>query len=185
MVLSDGVPEGFKHLPGSEKILTFAQGEFDLIITVDCSDIKRVGPVLQAYRNPDIVIDHHSTTEPFGTLMLVEADAVATASILTRCMPLWGLTITLPIAANLITGLVTDTLGFRTPNTNPEVLRQTADLIALGVDMSSIVLSQPGPPDICWCKILGSGTFQPAAFRWHCMGDPDIGRTAGIGVYSE
>jgi phosphoesterase RecJ-like protein len=138
MVLADGVPEGFKHLPGSEQIQGFAQGEFDLIVTVDCSDIKRVGAALQGYRNPDIVIDHHLTTEAFGTLMLVEAEAVATASILTRCMPLWGLTITQPIAANLITGLVTDTLGFRTPNTNPEVLRQTADLIALGVDMSTL-----------------------------------------------
>ena len=138
MVLADGVPDGFKHLPGSELIQTAARGDVDLIITVDCSDIKRVGSALQGYRNPDIVIDHHLTTEPFGSLMLVEPEAVATSSILTKYLPLWGLVITKSIAANLITGLVTDTLGFRTSNTSPEALRQTADLLALGVDMSTL-----------------------------------------------
>jgi bifunctional oligoribonuclease and PAP phosphatase NrnA len=138
MVLADGVPSGFSHLPGSELIQTKANGEFDLIVTVDCSDLKRVGSALQGYSRPDIVVDHHLTTESFGALMLVDPDAVATASVLTRRLPLWDLTITRPIAANLITGLVTDTLGFRTANTTPEALRQTADLLALGVDMSTL-----------------------------------------------
>ena len=138
VVLSDGVPASFKHLPGSDKIKTKAEGEFDLIISVDCSDLKRIGKVLDDYRPPDIVIDHHSTTEPFGTLNLVDPEAAATASVLTRHMWEWGLSITTPIAANLVTGLVTDTLGFRTSNTTPEVLRQAADLIELGADMSTL-----------------------------------------------
>ena len=138
MVLSDGIPASFKHLPGSEKIRTKAKGEFDLIVTVDCSDLKRVGDALAGYRSPDIVIDHHVTTEPFGSLNLVEPEAVATASVLANHMPAWGLTVTPDIAANLITGLVTDTLGFRTSNTTPEALRQTADLLDLGVDMSAL-----------------------------------------------
>jgi phosphoesterase RecJ-like protein len=50
----------------------------------------------------------------------------------------WGLEITAPIAANLITGLITDTLGFRTSNTSPESLHQAADLLDLGVDMSTL-----------------------------------------------
>ena len=54
---------------------------------------------------------------------------MATASVLTRYMREWGLAITTPVAANLITGLVTDTLGFRTANTTPETLRQAADLV--------------------------------------------------------
>jgi phosphoesterase RecJ-like protein len=138
MVLSDGLPASFKHLPGSDRIKEKAEGEFDLIVTVDCSDLKRVGTALDGQRTPDIVIDHHATTEDFGALNLVEPEAVATASVLARWMPAWGLTITAPIAANLITGLVTDTLGFRTANTTPQVLRQAADLLELGVDMSSL-----------------------------------------------
>ena len=138
VVLSDGLPGSFKHLPGSEKIKTKADGEFDLIISVDCSDLKRVGKALDGYHPPDIVIDHHSSNEAFGELNLVDPQAAATASVLARNMHNWDLVITAPIAANLLTGLVTDTLGFRTSNTTPEVLRQAADLIELGADMTRL-----------------------------------------------
>jgi bifunctional oligoribonuclease and PAP phosphatase NrnA len=138
VVLADGLPASFRHLPGSEMIKKQADGEFDLIISVDCSDLKRVGKALDGYHPPDIVIDHHSTTEAFGELNLIDPLAAATASVLTRYMRLWDLTITAPIAASLLTGLVTDTLGFRTSNTTPEVLRQAADLIELGADMTRL-----------------------------------------------
>jgi len=167
MVLSDGVPSSFQHLPGSEKIQSRAEGDFDLIVTVDCSDLKRVGEALDGRRDPDLVIDHHITTEPFGRLNLVEPEAVATASVLTRHMPAWGLAITVPIAANLITGLVTDTLGFRTANTSPEALRQAADLLELGVDMSSL-----------YFRSLVRRTF-PAAKYWGA-GLASLQRSDGI-----
>lgn len=138
MVLSDGLPAAFKHLPGAEQIRSQAEGEFDLVITVDCSDAARTGGSLPAGRRPDLVIDHHITTEAFGSLNLIDPTAAATASLLTRVLPAWGLTITPAIAANLMTGLVTDTLGFRTSSTTPEVLRQAADLLELGVDMSAL-----------------------------------------------
>ncbi len=157
MVLSDGLPASFKHLPGSDKVQTKAEGEFDTIITVDCSDLKRVGASLEGYRAPDIVIDHHITTEPFGTLNLVEPEAVATASVLTRHMRGWGLTITPPIAANLMTGLVTDTLGFRTANTTPEALRQAADLLDLGVDMSTLYFRSLVRRTFAGAKYWGAG----------------------------
>jgi phosphoesterase RecJ-like protein len=135
VVLPDGVPSSFGHLPGAEMICTRAVGDFDLIISVDCSDLERVGRALDGYHAPDIIIDHHITNDPFGTLNLVEPEAVATASVLTRHMTEWGLPITQPIAANLITGLITDTLGFRTANTTSETLRQAADLLDLGANM--------------------------------------------------
>jgi bifunctional oligoribonuclease and PAP phosphatase NrnA len=138
VVLSDGLPASFKHLPGSELVRTKPEGIFDLIISVDCSDLKRVGKALDGYRPPDIVIDHHATTEGFGRLNLVDPEAAATASVLARNMPSWGLSITTPIAANLLTGLVTDTLGFRTSNTTPEVLRQAADLFEIGAELSTL-----------------------------------------------
>ena len=88
---------------------------------------------------PDIVIDHHITNDAFGTLNLVDPAAVATASVLDPVICARGvLTITAPIGANLITGLVTDTLGFRTSNTTPEAFRQAADILELGVDMSTL-----------------------------------------------
>jgi bifunctional oligoribonuclease and PAP phosphatase NrnA len=138
VVLSDGLPDGFRYLPGADMVSTHPEGEFDLVVSVDCSDLERIGPALDGYHAPDIVIDHHVTTEDFGTLNLVEPQAVATASVLTDHMPEWGLKITAPIAANLITGLVTDTLGFRTSNTTPATLRQVAHLMEIGADLSQL-----------------------------------------------
>jgi phosphoesterase RecJ-like protein len=138
VVLSDGLPPSFGHLPGSKLIVTKAEGAVDLIICVDCSDLKRVGKALDGYRTPDIVIDHHSTNGAFGILNLIDAEAVATASVLMRYMPEWGLRINPSIAANLMTGLITDTIGFRTANITPESLRQAATLLELGADMSEL-----------------------------------------------
>ena len=138
VVLSDGIPTSFKQLPGADMVRTKADGEFDLIISVDCSDLKRIGDALDGYHAPDIIIDHHITADAFGTLNLIEPEAVATASVLTRHMREWGLVITKSIAANLMTGLVTDTLGFRTSNTSPECLRQAADLLELGAELSAL-----------------------------------------------
>jgi len=138
IVLSDGIPASFRHLPGADLVQKKASGDFDLIISVDCSDLQRTGKALDGYRSPEIVIDHHVTNDAFGTLNLIDPAAVATASVLARDMPSWGLTITAPIGANLITGIVTDTLGFRTSNVTPEALRQAADLLELGVDMSTL-----------------------------------------------
>jgi phosphoesterase RecJ-like protein len=137
-VLEDGVPTSFRYLPGADMIRKLPDGEFDLIISVDCSDLKRNGGVLEAYHTPDIVIDHHLTNEAYGGLNLVEPEAVATASVLYRHMGEWGLPFSAPIAANLLVGLITDTLGFRTSNTTPETLRQAADLLELGADLSTL-----------------------------------------------
>jgi len=167
VVLSDDIPVSFRHLPGAELVQTKADGEFDLIISVDCSDLKRVGKALDGYRSPDIVIDHHLTNDAFGTLNLIDPAAVATASVLARNMKSWGLTITTAIGANLITGLVTDTLGFRTSNMTPEVLRQAADLLELGVDMSTLYI-----------RSLVQHTFQEAKY-WGA-GLASLQRTDGI-----
>jgi bifunctional oligoribonuclease and PAP phosphatase NrnA len=157
MVLSDGVPPGFTHLPGSELIQRKASGDFDLIVTVDCSDPKRVGSALDGYRMPDIVIDHHLTTGNFGDLMLVEPGSAATSSVLARYMSRWDLTITQRIAACLITGLVTDTLGFRTTSTTPEVLHQAADLLTLGVDLSDLYFRSLTRRTFAGAKYWGAG----------------------------
>jgi phosphoesterase RecJ-like protein len=140
MVLVDGVSSSFRHLEGSELILRAPLGEYDTFVTVDCADFKRVGKVFESFGSPDINIDHHKTNERFGKLNLIEPEEVATAAILTNYLPTWGYTITKPIAAALLTGIVTDTLGFRTSNTNPSALRLCAQLMETGADMTELYM---------------------------------------------
>jgi bifunctional oligoribonuclease and PAP phosphatase NrnA len=140
MVLVDGVPGSFRHLEGSELIVKEPAGEYDTFITVDSADFRRVGKAFETFGSPDINIDHHKTNENFGKLNLIEPEEVATAAILTHHLPEWGYQINKPIAAALLTGIVTDTLGFRTSNTNPSALRLCASLMETGVDMTDLYM---------------------------------------------
>ncbi len=135
MVLSDGVSASFRHLPGADLVVKRPDGDFDLIISVDCSDPRRVGPVLETYRMPEINIDHHITNLKFSEVNLIEPEAVATCEIITRHYESWGLTITPEIANALLMGIVTDTLGFRTSNMTPTALRVSAELMEKGGDL--------------------------------------------------
>ncbi len=157
MILVDGVPSSFRYLEGSDLIQKEPSKDHDTFITVDCADFKRVGKAFENFSQPDINIDHHVTNEKFGKINLIEADEVATAAILTNHLPEWGLKITKPVAAALLTGLITDTLGFRTPNTTPEALRQAAALMEAGVDMPEIYMNSLVRKTFPAAKFWGAG----------------------------
>lgn len=138
MVLSDGIPERFRPLPGSDTVRSKPDGQFDLIIAVDCSDIQRIGPSLNGYQTPDINIDHHITNIHFAQFNLIDTQAVATSEILAEYLPKLDLPIDQHVATALLFGLISDTLGFRTPNMTPKALRLAAGLMELGVDLPKL-----------------------------------------------
>jgi phosphoesterase RecJ-like protein len=140
MVLVDGVPASYRHLEGSELIVKEPTLQCDTFITVDCADFKRVGKAFESFSQPHLNIDHHKTNEKFGELNLIEPEEVATAAILANHLPGWGFEITKPIAAALLTGIITDTLGFRTANTNPSSLRLSAMLMETGANMPDLYM---------------------------------------------
>ncbi len=131
MILADGVPASFRHLPGADRVVKRFTGDVDLGVVLDCSDLNRTGGVLGS-RPVDINIDHHITNLNFARINLVIPEAVATSAILARHIREWGLPVTEAVAKCLLSGLVSDTLGFRTPNVGPQDLRLAADLMELG-----------------------------------------------------
>jgi bifunctional oligoribonuclease and PAP phosphatase NrnA len=137
MVLADG-GEKFHYLPGWEGIHEMPSGAADMIIVVDCSDPDRVGDVLADYGKPQLVVDHHKTNLAFGEINVVEPEQVATAAILFDHLPSWGLSIDADIATCLLAGIVGDTIGFRTPNVNAELMRKAASLMDMGGALSKI-----------------------------------------------
>lgn len=145
MVLADGLPQNFRFLPGSDQIHrgTGSLDRFDYIIVVDCSDLQRVGMLangkaLLEERIPDLNIDHHITNLNYARLNLVVPEQVATAAIIANNLPFWGLSYNKAIATALLTGIVTDTIGFRTSNVTPQALRLAAMLMEHGADLPEI-----------------------------------------------
>ncbi|MEI6291169.1 MAG: DHHA1 domain-containing protein, partial [Chloroflexota bacterium] len=80
-------------------------------------------------------------------------ESVATSAVLTDHLPRWGMPITKEMAASLATGIVTDTLGFRTSNTTAVSLRQMALLMDTGINMPEL-----------YTRALVSRTFSAARY---------------------
>ena len=137
IVLRDGASPTFRHLAGANRVKRAFEPGVDLMIVLDCSDLLRTGGVL-GDRVPEINTDHHITNEMYAEVNLVEPESVATCAILAKHIPFWGLSITPDIAKSLLTGILSDSIGFRTSNTTSESLRLAAGLIDMGADISEL-----------------------------------------------
>jgi len=138
MVSVDGVPAPLAFIEGSELIRKEATGDVDLIIVLDCSDLERPGAVIKDGRIPDWNIDHHITNLYFARENIVNPSAVATAELIADIIAQIGLGFTPMIASALLTGLVTDTLGFQTSNMTPKALKLGALLMEKGANLPDI-----------------------------------------------
>jgi phosphoesterase RecJ-like protein len=157
MVLKDRIPDNFRFLVGSEFVQTKPKGKVDYIIVVDSAEVERTDTDFSEYGVPDLNIDHHKTNTYFAKINLVERDAVATAEILTRYFPDFGFNISKPVADALLTGIVTDTIGFRTTNVNPQVLRMVADLMEMGGDLADIYYRTIVEQSLAAARYWGAG----------------------------
>ncbi len=138
IVLSDGVPPSLRSIPGSNLVHRHASGEFDLVIVVDCSDLERTGKALQGIPGPHLNIDHHVTNLLFAEINLVEVESTATSAVITEHLEEWGLKFTPDAASALLSGIVSDTIGFRTSNMTADTLRLAARLMDLGADLPTL-----------------------------------------------
>jgi bifunctional oligoribonuclease and PAP phosphatase NrnA len=140
LACSDPVPGLYGWLPGTAGIVARGNGRFDLVICLDCSDPKRMG---QAYSEdlksvPLINIDHHITNTRFGLLNWVDPAAVATAQMILALAEHKAWPITVDVATCLLTGLVTDTRSFRTPNTDQASMQAALGLMEAGASLPDI-----------------------------------------------
>jgi phosphoesterase RecJ-like protein len=130
------------------------------VIVVDSSKLDRVGAVLDEVDQIDINIDHHPDNSQFAQINLVDAAAVSTTQILTRLLPAFGLEISPVIAADLLTGMITDTIGFKTDNMHPEVLRMAAELYELGADLPTLYHNAVAAKTFEAARYMGEGLSQ-------------------------
>ena len=157
-VLRDGLPGRFAFLPGAEQVTGKLPPTTDLMILVDCSEAERTGfNVADLPRPVDLNIDHHPTNTMFGRLNLVEAQRAATTEILKLHIPGWGLQIDQGVASCLLTGLVTDTIGFRTNSVTPDVLHVAAELMKAGANLADIYDRALNRRDLVSMRYWGRG----------------------------
>jgi phosphoesterase RecJ-like protein len=117
-----------------------AKINFDTAVLLECSDKTRGGELGSVFANvPSIInIDHHRTSERYGTLNYIEPKASSTAEIICRLFELMKIKFTPKEATCLYTGLTTDTFRFLHSNTTAEALRAGSELLGAGADIKTI-----------------------------------------------
>jgi len=130
----------YNFLPGVEDIKKDSEIQnYDLAIAVDCADVKRIAG-RQYFDNArkTISIDHHGSNKMFGDLNYVNPVSPACCEMLAEIYGYYEVKITKEIGTCILTGIITDTGGFRHPGINPETFEFTADLIRLGVNVPDV-----------------------------------------------
>jgi phosphoesterase RecJ-like protein len=130
----------FDFLPGIETIKKESQiKNYDLAIAVDCADIKRIAKK-EYFENAKktIVIDHHGSNNMFGDLNYVNPVSPACCEILAGIAEYFKMKITKELGTCIMTGIITDTGGFRHDGTNSETFEFAASLLKKGVNVSDI-----------------------------------------------
>jgi len=143
LVCDDGYPARFSYLPlsGAIQNRVDANEEYDLLMALDCGDMSRMGRAytdLPEPKPPIINIDHHVTNTFFGDVNVVETGCNSTAEILYRLLPRLDVSITSELATSLLTGIVTDTLGFRTVGVTGDTFQAASALMEAGADLTLI-----------------------------------------------
>jgi len=136
VILDDDVPEIYKFLKNSDKIVKpEKEYEFDLVIVLDCGDAERLGKSVKYLKNGNVInIDHHINNTRFGHINLIDETAAATAEIVYKLIKEFDIQLDIDICQCIYTGIVTDTGQFQYSNTSFITHEITADLIRNGVE---------------------------------------------------
>jgi phosphoesterase RecJ-like protein len=138
----DPVPRNLRFLPDTDRVSRTVPADLPadaLWVFCDMSDASRAGEFLPPLERRNILdIDHHLANSRFGALNYVLEDECSTGTCVLHLLEALKAPITPEIATCLLTTIMTDTGGFMHSNTTGDVLRTSAELIALGANKEEI-----------------------------------------------
>lgn len=162
-----GVPDNLLFLPGHAELLSKPSDEAlsaEVLITLGCSTLDRPGlDEIKNWSKVILNIDHHQDTEMFGAVNVWDKTTAANCELLYLMLQSWGVKIDKVIAMNLLTGIFTDTGGFRHENVTAQTLSASAELLRKGAKLdliSRFTFSNKELPQLrAWAKALEHAEF--------------------------
>ena len=112
---------------------------YDTSITVDSSDIARIGDAVELLENgvPDITLDHHKSNLGFGKINFCDSAYAATAMIVYE-IGKQLVEFDSALAETLLLGIATDTGFFRYASADERVFAYAAELVRTGANIGRI-----------------------------------------------
>ena len=153
------VPDQMSFLPGiNEMRMPDAdEGPFDLMLSVDVSDPKRLGAcaALIEKSTHTAQIDHHPTNPLFMEVNDVDGEAPATCILIREQLKLLGIGLDPDLAVCLYTGISTDTGNFAFASTDAACFSVMSELMEQGLPLARlnrILFRERAMPQV---KLLG------------------------------
>ncbi|TAK26217.1 MAG: hypothetical protein EPO26_00680 [Chloroflexota bacterium] len=144
-VSPDPMPEILRHVPGASGIVVapFRVGMVDALVSVDAAAAERIEPVASSNRDlfgavPLLNIDHHASNPGFGAEQIIDPSAASVCELLFSVFLDLKWDISPVVARCLLTGVISDTRGFRTLNTTAHSLKVAGDLIERGAPLTAV-----------------------------------------------
>jgi bifunctional oligoribonuclease and PAP phosphatase NrnA len=139
VIIRDAVPVAYRELPGADEIRTVSEIDknYDAVFVIECSDVSRPG-IQKLDEQFTVNIDHHATSEHFGTINWIDSTASACGEMIYNLCKAIGGRVTREIAECVYMALVTDTGSFHFPNTTERTLKVASELVKVGVKPAQI-----------------------------------------------
>jgi len=133
VIMRDSAPHSYQRLPGANtiRVTPAIDRPYDAVFVIECSDIDRPGIDLGS--QVVVNIDHHSTTELFGTINWIDSTASAVGEMIYNLCKATGVRVTKEIAECVYTALLTDTGSFHYSNTTERTFKIASELVRTGV----------------------------------------------------
>ena len=134
-------PKEFEFLPDADKIKKETDVvSYDLVLALDCASIKLINNCIDYFENAKtkVAIDHHSSNTMFADYNFVDQEAPACAQLLLVIFGYYNIEVTKEIGTCILTGIITDTGGFRYEGVTAETFRFVASLCEKGVKVSKV-----------------------------------------------
>ena len=136
------VPKSYSFLPGIEFVKNKPEDiEYDVAIAVDCADIKRINNIyIDAYENAKVKIqfDHHTKNTMFADYNFVNPVSPACCQVLATVFDYMKIEKNKDIITCLLTGIITDTGGFRNSSVTTDSFEFASYALSQGINVSKI-----------------------------------------------
>lgn len=139
-VIVDEYSKCFNFLSDIDKIKRNSNDVYDLAIVLDCAAYNRLYDKDNCFNKAklSVAIDHHASNTYFAKYNYVEEMSPATCKTIIKVLKRLNINITKEIGEYLMTGIITDSGGFRYKTTDDETFEFAAKMLDLGVDISDI-----------------------------------------------
>lgn len=139
VIVNGEIPSAYRDLPGADQIrdVKSVDKDYDAVFVIECSDLDRPG-IGGLDHEVTVNIDHHATSEHFGTINWIDATASAVGEMIYNLCKAIGGKVSKEIAECVYMALVTDTGSFHFSNTTERTLKVASELVKAGVKPAKI-----------------------------------------------